>query len=164
MSPLTDSFQARNGPKLYSFDGALLGHVTSQRDGAARWTEQTIYRTTAGSYVLEKVGRSVFTHMPGCVDILGKIPLFQQAHPGDDPDIDYEYHDCVPETYDFTKLLVEEDRYWSIITEEPAEIVDALYRRREGSRYLPRISLDLLEQVTSNDPSFGNDWRVEHIA
>jgi hypothetical protein len=154
------SYQVRDGSRLISFDGDLLGHISSARPGTPRWTEMSIYRTKGNSYVLEKVGRSVVTHMEGCVGIIG----FQAAHPGDDPDIGYTYHDCVPDEYDFTKLLVEEDRFWAIIAEDPERIVEALYRRREGVRHLPRISLDLLGRVSDIDPSFGSSWRVEHIA
>jgi len=130
----------------------------------------SVYKTTPlpefpdGKYVLEKVGRSVVTHVPGCREIRGPIPRFQEAHPGDDPDIGYEYHDCVPDEYDFPSLLVEEDRYWATQCGTPEAVVDALYRRRNGSQHLPRISLDLLELVERADPAFGNMWRVEYIA
>lgn len=156
--------QVRDGSRLITFEGERLGYISSQRDGHPRWTEMSIYRTDGGSYVLEKVGRSVVTHMPGCPGIIGKIPRFQQAHPGDDPDEGYEYHDCVPDEYDFTRLLVEEDRFWATIATEPSDIVDALYRRRGGIRHLPRIGLDLLDIVSAVEPRFEPAVRVEHIA
>jgi hypothetical protein len=159
-----DTYQVRDGPRLITFDGVLLGFVSSQRTGNPRWTEMSIYKTTGGTYVLEKVGRSTVTHMPGCPDIVGKIPRFQEVHAGDDPDVGYQYHTCVPQEYDFTRLLAEEDRYWAMVAEEPARVTEALYRRREGERHLPRISLDLLEVVSRSDPSFGMDWRVERIS
>lgn len=142
----------------------MLGTISSRRD-EPRWTEMSIYRTAGGSYVLEKVGRSVVTHMPGCREILGRIPRFQTAHPGADPDVGFSYHDCVPEEYDFTELLVEEDRYWAVDSKNAEAIVDALYRRRQGTRHMPRIGIDLLEQVSHLDPAFDEaQWRVEHIA
>lgn len=161
--------QVRDGIKLLRFDGVLLGHVSSRTD-QPRWTEMSVYKTGPlaghpdGMYVLEKVGRSVLTHVPACRDRKPDIPRFQAAHPGDDPDIGYEYHDCVPEVYDFPSLLVEEDRYWATQCENSDCIVDALYRRRQGGSHLPRISLDLLELVERADPNFGCNWRVEYIA
>jgi hypothetical protein len=155
--------QVRDGSRLLQFEGEVLGSISSQREDP-RWTEITLYRTVGGFYVLEKVGRSVVTHMPGCPEIRGEIPRFQAAHPGDDPDFGYEFHRCVPDEYDFTELLVEEDRYWAFQTREPAEVVEALYRKRQGSRHLPRIGIDLLEQVTRTDPMFGSAWMTEHIA
>ncbi len=153
-----------DGSRLISFEGKKLGEISSRRTHSTRWTEMAIYKTSGGTYVLEKVGRSIVTHMPGCSGIINKIPRFQAAHPGDDPDVGYTYHDCVPDEYDFTQLLVEEDRCWATMAEQPERIVDALYRRQNGSRHLPRISIDLLEIVSSVDPQFGAEWRIEHIA
>lgn len=164
MASTATTHQVRDGSRLLTFEGELIASISSEKDDSARWTEMSLYRTAGGSYVLEKVGRSVVTHVPGCPEILGDIPRFQAAHPGDDPDYGYVYHDCVPEEYNFTTLLVEEDRYWATRAEDPASIVDALYRRRAGSKHLPRISIELLEKVSRNDPSFGSEWRVEHIA
>lgn len=157
------TYQVSDGSRLLTFEGELLGSISSERDDP-RWTEMTLYRTAGGQYVLEKVGRSVLTHVPGCREIRGSIPRFQAAHPGDDPEVGYVYHRCVPEEYDFTELLVEEDRFWAIQCTDPSDIVDALYRKRQGTRHLPRIGMDLLEQVSRSDPSFGQQWRVEHIA
>lgn len=157
------TYQVRNGPQRFSFEGELLASASSRR-GDPRWTEMSLYRTVTGVYVLEKVGRSVVTHVPGCTDIIGSIPRFQAAHPGDDPDEGYAYHDCVPEEYDFTKLLVEEDRYWAMYSSNPADVVDALYRKKDQARHLPRTSIELLEQASRADSRFGQQWLVEHIA
>ena len=163
MARTAQTHQVRDGSRLLTFEGECLASISS-RNASPRWTELTVYRTAGGFYVLEKIGRSVVTHMPGCPSILGKIPRFQSAHPGDDPDVGYEYHDCVPDEYDFTVLLVEADRYWATISEDPSHIVDALHRKREGSRHLTRLALDLLDRVALADPGFGTDWRVQHIA
>lgn len=162
---MTTPHQVRDGSRLLTFEGDLLGCVSSRRDGAPRWTEMSIYKTHGtGSYVLEKVGLSVVTHVEGCPGIIDPpLPRFQEEHPGADPDDGFEYDDCVPEEYDFTKLLVERTRYWSTISDQPDKIVDALYRLRDGVRTMPRISLALLEDVSKADPSFGEGWRVEVI-
>ena len=158
-----DMKQVRDGSRLISFRGKLTAEVSSERPGASRWQELRLFRTDGGSYVLEKVGRSVLTHMPGCPRIIGKLPRFQEAYPGGDPEDGFWYDDCVPETYDFPQLLVEEDRFWAIIAEEPDQIVEALYRKKQGSRQLPRISLDLLEQAAKEDPAIGDAYLVEKI-
>ncbi len=162
---MTSTHQVRDGSRLLTFEGARLGTVTSKRDGVPRWTEMSVFKTVGGQYVLEKVGRSVVTHMPGCPEILNPpLPRFQTEFPGEDPDEGFEFHECVPEEYNFPQLLVENQRYWATISSEPSEIVDALYRRRDGgTRQLPRISIILLEEVTATDPDFGDDWRVEKI-
>jgi hypothetical protein len=52
---------------------AVLGAGTTERPGAPRWTELTVYRLPqrveeppAGEYVVAKVGRSVMAHHPSC--------------------------------------------------------------------------------------------------
>lgn len=158
------TFQVRDGSRLITFDGSRLGFVSSERPGVARWTEMTVYLTEGDSYVLEKVGRSLVCHMPECNEIRD-LPRFQEQHPGDDPDNGYVFHeDCVPEEYDFTRLLIEENRYWATITKRPEEILEALERRRDGIRTLPRIGMELLEQVTQSHPEFGTFWQTSRIA
>ena len=155
--------QVRDADRLITFEGRMLGHVSSKRPSVARWTEMTVYLTAGGSLVLEKVGRSTVCHYPGCTETSG-LPRFQEAHHGADPDEGFIYHeDCVPETYDFPSLLVEADRYWAKVTNSPEEIVSALERRRDGVVSLPRIGSDLLSQVTESYPEFGDFWRVTHI-
>lgn len=156
--------QVRDGSRLIMFEGELLGFSSSEREGVSRWTEMSVYLTDGGSYVLEKVGRSLVCHMPECPDV-DTLPRFQEQHPGDDPDYGYVFHEeCVPEVYDFTRLLIEENRYWAMITKKPIEILEALERRRDGIRTLPRIGMELLEKVSATHPEFGDFWRTEHIA
>lgn len=159
--------QVRDGNRLLTFDGQLLATVTSRTPDRDRWTDMSIYKTTGGSYILEKVGRSVRLHMPGCGDILKDLPLFQQEHPGDDPEIGYSWCErCSPpigEEYDFTTLLVEEDRFWATISTDPEVIIDALWRKREGYRRLPRISTQLLTDLCLVEPAF-EVWRTEKVS
>jgi hypothetical protein len=147
---------------VLTFEGELLGSASSKRT-SPRWSELRLYRTTAGTYVLEKVGRSTVVHVPGCPDILGSLPRFEDEHPGDNPD-DYWYDDCVPEIYDITTLLVEKDRHWALIADDPGQVVDALYRRKDGARHLPRLSIELLDGVIREDEALANCYRVERIS
>lgn len=165
-TPVFD-MQVRDGNRLLTFDGELLASITSRESDKDRWTEMRVYRTTGGSYILEKVGRSVRLHMPECRDILKDLPLFLQEHPGDDPEVGYSWcAKCSPpigEEYDFTTLLIEEDRFWATISTDPDVIIDALWRKREGYRRLPRISVQLLNDLCLVDPSF-EVWRVEKVS
>lgn len=160
--------QVRDGNRLLTFDGELLASISSRESPEKdRWTEMRCYKTAGGSYILEKVGRSVRLHMPGCPDILKDLPLFQQAHPGDDPEEGYSWCErCSPpigEEYDFPSLLVEEDRYWATISTDPQVIIDALYRKREGYTRLPRISVQLLDGLCQVDSAF-EVWRTQKVS
>lgn len=159
-----DSYEVEGAGRLLTFSGIILGSATSQKPKSARWTELTLYKTIGGSYVLEKIGRSLVTHMPGCPDIIGEIPRFQAAHPGEDPD-EYEFHECVPETYDFTQLLVEMDRRWAINSDDPHEIVESLkFRKSSGEMSMPMTATILLGNVVKVEPAFREAWQPQHIA
>lgn len=154
--------RVQDGSRVLTFEGALLGSASSKRT-APRWSELKLYKTTAGTYVLEKIGRSTVVHVPGCQSIIGSLPRFEEEYPGCDPD-DYWYDDCVPDVYDITSLLVERDRHWALIADDPVQVVDALYRRKDGARHLPRLSIELLDEVTRTDEQLANSYRVERIS
>jgi hypothetical protein len=149
------------------FDGELVGEVSSRRQAGPRWTELRLYKTNAGAYVLEKVGMSVVVHGPGCPEIKGDLPRFQAAYPGGDP-ADGSWWICEvcgsSAVRDITRLLVETNRHWAVIAEDPAQIVDALYRRKLGARSMPRMSIDLLDQAGRIDPVIAEAFRSEFVS
>ena len=96
---------------------------------------------------------------------LGDLKRFQEVYPGKDPTEDGWFCEtCLLNGYDITSLLVESDRHWATISEEPQQIIEALYRRKDGARSLQRLSLELLEQVAQVDPLVADAYRVEHIS
>lgn len=159
--------QVRDGDRILTFDGRLLGSVSSREEGKDRWTEMRVFQTHGGSYILEKVGRSIRLHMPGCSDIINTLPRFQEVHPGEDPEHGYSWCSrCSPEIgeeYDFTKLLVEEDRFWATLSDDADIIIKALYRKRDGYTRLPRISVRLLNGLCEVDQAF-DSWRTEYVS
>lgn len=53
-----ETHEARDHDRVMRFTGTLLGEGTSREPGKPRWTEVRVWRTEAGSYVVEVVGRS----------------------------------------------------------------------------------------------------------
>ena len=164
---MSQTFKVRDGQtRVIEFEGRLLAEVSSRRSAAPRWTELRLYQTDAGVYVLEKVGASVVVHAPNCPDILGSLLRFQETYPGADPS-DGNWWFCERcgdlAVRDITSLLVEANRYWAIIAEDPAQIVDALYRRKNGARSMPRMSLDLLDEAGKTDPAILDSFRAEYV-
>lgn len=159
-----DQYQVRDRHRILTFNGVLLAEASSRRRDASRWTELRLYQTVGGSYVLEKIGRSVVTHMPTCAEIVDKnLPRFQEVHPGADPDEDFEYHDCVPDEYDFTLLLVEQDRCWGLTTDSPTAVMEALKlkgRYVEQTR-MPVVGRSLLDAAARVDARFKVLWTVQ---
>lgn len=158
------SYEVRDGDRKLQFEGILLGRSSSRRGDAPRWTDISLYKTLGGSYVLEKIGRSIVTHMPECSPKTAGLPRFQSLYPLRDPD-DFEYCDCVPEEYEFHRLVVEADRCWATISEEPADIIEAMrIRKRTGAAHMPRSSLELLNAVCNIEPGFQQVWDIQYIA
>jgi hypothetical protein len=50
--------EARDGERVLVFRGVQIGFASSEEPGKERWTEAKIFRTAAGNYVVEIVGRS----------------------------------------------------------------------------------------------------------
>lgn len=161
------AFRVRDGQtREIKFDGELLGEVSSRRSRAPRWTELRLFRTDSGIYVLEKVGASVVVHAPNCPNIIGSLPRFQEEHPGADP-ADGSWWICERcgdmAVQNITTMLVETSRHWATIADNAAQVVDALYRRKDGARSMPRISLDLLDEAGKADPAILDAFSSESV-
>ena len=115
--------------------------MSSERPAHPAGRRCALFKTAGGSYVLEKVGRSVMTHMPGCPRIIGRIPRFQEAHPGEEPEYGFWFDDCVPEEYDFTQLLSEEGPFLAVIADQPDRVVEASIERRKVPATCPASAL-----------------------
>lgn len=162
---MPDTIEVRDGARRITFEGQLIGSSSSRRHGSPRWSEYKLYRTDSGTYVLEKVGRSIVVHMPACSDIVNPLNRFESDHPGEDPTNGWWFcENCTAHGYNITALLVENDRNWVTITEEPREVIEALYRRKGGARSLQRISISLLEQAARADEKISAAfYSVEHL-
>lgn len=158
-----NKYEVRDRTRVLTFHGIILAEASSRKPDSCRWTELRLYQTVGESYVLEKIGRSVVTHVPGCVDARGGLPRFQAAHPGGDPEEGFEYHDCVPDEYDFTQLLVEADRYWGLHTPDAAAVIDSLRLRLRGvdNPRIPWVAKSLLDAASLVDARFTELWAVQ---
>ena len=78
---------------------------------------------------------------------------FMDEYPEGDPERDgFDLHTCIGETYYMDEILVEETRYSAVIGDSAEAIVDALHKSEGGVRYLPPMSITLLEEAILKDP------------
>lgn len=63
--PKAKTFHVRNQLEVIEFDGNMISGATTERANDPRWTEINIYKTTGGSYVIHRIGRSVVYHVRG---------------------------------------------------------------------------------------------------
>ena len=161
---MAEMIVVEDGSRKITFEGDLIASVSSVGPSKPRWSEYRLYKTVSGTYVLEKVGRSIVVHNPGCSEIIDSLDRFQDKNPGKDPSEGFWLcESCMNGRYDITSLLVEHDRHWVNITEEPQAVVDALYRKRDGARHLPRLSLELLDQAARVDAKLADAFLTERL-
>lgn len=161
MLGLEQRFQVKDGPRNLSFLGWELGSADSRSAGnEARWTELSLYKTTTGRYILQKVGCSDVFHNETCNPKRGKrYDNLDIAADQNDVDQDLELEevyvactDCKP-SYDDEPVWVERDLFAAPTFGTVEELLEALYRPdpSKASRYLSRVARSLLEQATEKD-------------
>lgn len=154
-------FEVRNGNRILRFEGRHLANSSSKRLGSPRWIEFDLYKTQAGSYVLSRVGVSYVYHSVVC-------PLVQRygLHAASSDSLSANAvpcEDCDPDDLD-PEVFPETFRYWTLVSEEPEAILDALYKEdSNGARYLTRVAERLLLQAAAQDASLDMIYRFEYI-
>lgn len=156
-------FQVRDANRTLQFEGTLLAHASSERRGAQRWVEFTLYRTKAGSYVLSRVGQTTLFHAPSCAVVarngLASIPA-ESLTPGH-----VACPECRPRLAELVEVCPEAARHWAMVSETAEGVLEALYRfDHSGVRYLTDVAENLLEDAADVDPAIGSVYRTETIA
>jgi hypothetical protein len=162
---LESRFEVKDGAKTVTFEGWHLGSSSSHTPESLRWTELSLYKTLAGAYILEKVGRSDVFHTEDCprTDRNGKpmskgkrFVSLDDAMPDDAEEEDYledwfvPCPDCRPD-YDAAPVYVERDIFSAPVHSNAERVVAALYQTKGANRFLSRIARDLLEQAVERD-------------
>lgn len=143
----------REGSRVLRFEAAVLGAVTSERPGVARWSELAVYLLCDGTYILSKVGRSTVAHTEDCDRVTWRMPHWIDA-PGDEQAVRrIPCTVCLPvvgRAID-PMLVVEPTRYSVRVCTDVETLVDTLAENRSRER-LPRLVADLLAQVAAHVP------------
>ena len=145
---------------VIDFDGEKIASSTSYKDGSYRWVEFNLYLTEVGNYVLERVGRSDIFHVLGC-EVANRNNLKF------DPDYLLENRHmacevCQPDEYNDV-LVLEEPRYFGLWSDSPDAILEALHRKKDGSKYTTLVTERLLEEASQHDKQLERAYRVEHV-
>jgi hypothetical protein len=156
-------YEVKDGARTLRFEGTLLGTSSSWRNGSQRWIEFSLYKTSGeGKYILARTGVSLVFHRIIC-PLVGRYglqevevdKLLPQAVPCEECNPDYEEPFLFPEKF----------RYWTLVSDEPDAVLDALYQRDEsGGRYLTKVAERLLERAADLDPEIDAIYRIEFIA
>ena len=154
-------FEVKDGARTLQFNGTLLGKSSSERRGSTRWIEFKLYRTESGSYILSRIGVSLVFHGAAC-SLVKKYDLTEVS-------FDELLDDAIPceecEPSEEVELVFPEKyRYWALVSDEPEDIIDALYKYDDnGLSYLTNVAQRLLEFAAKADPDIADAYHYEII-
>jgi len=156
-------FQVKDGARTLQFNGQKLAASSSYRFGSNRWIEFSLYKTTEGKYILARVGVSNIYHTATCA-LVARYGLHETT-----PDLldakAVPCEECDPSSVDEILVFPEKYRYWTLVSEEPEAVLEALYKTDDfGARYLTKVAQRLLEDAADRDPEIDQAYRVEFIA
>jgi hypothetical protein len=162
-------FTARNGAERYVFDGVRLAKTTTKEADSLRWTEINIYRTKAGKYVVEKVGRTLVYHSgePGfdCSDYGVLI------EPADLSEKALWCPICEPPDNPAGPVRMETDRFYTVLTETATALVDACWMTNNdsksegfGTKFIPNVAREALTWAAERDEGIRDAFLTQRIA
>lgn len=160
MRTVTDRQHAvRDGDRTLEFDGELLAESTSRYKNQPRWIEFKLYRTRAGAYILSRVGNSIVYHATGC-----SIVSQYRLKSGDLVAGLAPCEQCQPDAYE-GDIYPERIRYWAQVMEQPAAVLEALYKYdSDGTKYLTLVAQRLMGEAAKVCKELHDIYIVEYVA
>ena len=156
---------AYDGGRQIQFRAAVLAAATTQRPGAERWTELTVYRAPIadeepplGLYVVARVGRSVLAHRARCpkVDTRGMPPFTE--NPEGPRRVPCRF--CLPSLDPpIPGAVIERTKHTLHRARTAADLGDIVFPRRVSDA-LRGMTADAVEQLCHSDPDFDYWWSV----
>jgi hypothetical protein len=154
-------YEVKHQDRTYKFDGRLLAKSSSKRPGAHRWVDFGLYITTGGSYVFERIGQSEIFHHIDCEVVERNDLKFDPEDYLEDWHVPCEI--CDPDE-EYDDIVVEKPRYYAIVSEYPAAVLDAAHKKDEnGARYMTKVASRLIEEACQYDKRLEKAYRVEII-
>lgn len=154
-------FEVKDGARTLQFNGKLLGKSSSKRNDSTRWIEFELYKTDSGSYILSRIGVSLVFHGAAC-------PLVRRYGLTEADFSTLSNHalpceECQPSS-EAELVFPEKYRYWAQVSDDPATVLDALYKYDDGgTRYLTNVAQRLLEDAAKTDAAIAETYRYEII-
>lgn len=165
--------KVRDGDRHLSFAAAVLGAATTERPGAPRWTELTVYRLprfsgedpATGGYVVAKIGRSVLAHRFTCPKAdPRRMPTLAAADADELAVHRLPCLTCQP-IQDGRDVVLERTRYMVLQARDPEDLARTLLRGRPGDPVptsITGIIAETVRQIRLADPDFDR-WAAENL-
>jgi hypothetical protein len=146
--------------QVIEFTGKQIGSGFSHGgEDALRWTEVRLFRTQAGKYVLQKVGRSVVIHVAGEDCSSGKEWDGEATLNGYRP-----CPICRPIDDEPDQLMIEQDRHTVHVSDTAEGIVECAYSQdSEGVTYMTRVAHQCLLRACRMDPAIKRAFMTQKV-
>ncbi len=154
-------FEVKDGSRTFQFNGRLLGESSSRYADSLRWIEFQLYKSESGSYIISRIGVSIVFHGAACF-LVKKYNLTEGLPENLRPSA-YPCLECSP-SKNLPFVFPEKDRTWAYVTDDPQDVIDALYKYDDKNNgYLTNVAKRLLESATKNDENLDMVYRLETI-
>lgn len=158
--------QVRDGDRILRFRAAVLAAATTQRPGAPRWTELTVYRLPGrndddltGGYVVAKIGRSVLVHRKSCHMANPRVMKPVGLTP-DTVTMPTPHLGCTPDMEDPSNLL-ERTKYQVLQARAARELVEILLLGEVAAVKVMGMTAEVVQQLCVADTDFNDWWATE---
>lgn len=151
MTMTHDEITTYQGENEYKFRGVRLAHATTESQDNHRWLEIDIYRTQAGTYVVEKIGMSVVYHAEGA---RCGSRAFNYVFKEDDRAELVPCPRCKPSARPGDIVRMEDEKHETFVSNTAEEMVVTL---------LPHVSLRALREAAQNDDSLRQTFFVREV-
>lgn len=154
---MSTHFVVRDRLREIEFTGRELGRSSTEKEDSLRWTEIVIYRTAGGSYIIERLGRSLVYHVPEASCDSGQTYPVTGRQLGETSEPCPQCSPAMPEDRDFDpEWIFSHERTMSSaeIVDRAEDLHDALSmfdRKRKVSR-ISHVAADALQKASGNDP------------
>jgi hypothetical protein len=152
----------RMGVQNLTFQGTLLAESSSRVGNRPRWVEFRLYRTTKGTYVLSRVGVSIYFHSADCSVVSRNKLKAVASH--EVPDVYVPCPDCNPAWMEPEGIYPETPRYWALHDDNPEVIIENLQKYDKNKvKYLTHVASRLLVIASRNDEGIKNSFYTVNI-
>lgn len=155
-------YQIKDRGSILRFEGVKLAE-SSSRDYKPRWIEFTLYKTTGGQYIIERVGRSIVFHRGTCrtVEKNNLSSVYCTDIPSDHEPCEW----CRPSRIDLDGLYPERERPYYIECKTAKGVVRELTSqdRDNDTEYITNVARKLLDDASKMDADIHDHYKIRTI-
>lgn len=161
-------YSVRDGMRTLHFEGELLAESSSRIGTRPRWVEFKLYKTPAETYILSRVGVSIFFHAGDC-QVVSRNRL-SAVDGAELPVGSVPCPDCTPNLLDMDGVYPETPRFWAQSSAKNGRqsgaigVIASLMKYDEnGTEYLTNVARRLLEDASEVDEDLASAYASDYI-